>query len=170
MATARDPNDHVWSGSNQFTGAFSFPDDTVTDQKIPDGANIGDEKLLHRVPLKHTQAGAVVAATELLSIAYCSGTVASFKAAIVTPATGADRTVTIDIQKSSGGGAFASILTAPLVLNNAAVALTPVDLSLVASPTILEDDILQLVVTVAGAAGAQAIGLIIWGTEIENGA
>jgi hypothetical protein len=170
MGTVRDPNDYMWSGNHQFGGGFALPDGCITDAKVPAGANIDEAKFEHRAPVKCAQAGTVVAATESIYIAFRPGVVAGFKAVLDTIPTGADRTITIDIKKSTAGGAYASILSAPLVLDDDSVAKVVEDFSISGTPAIAEDDILQIVITVAGSAGAQGAGLLVWGVVVENGA
>jgi len=169
MASARDPNDHVWSGSHTFTGGMNIPASSVEDNQVSATANIGEEKLEHRRGFLHTQTGAVAALTENVFVAYRAGTLLSLKCEVDTVATGADRTVTVDIKKSTAAGAFASVCT-PKVLNNGSVARTVYDVTLTGTPTFIEDDVLQIVVTVAGSASNQAIGLIVYGVVAENGA
>lgn len=145
------------------------PASSITNTAIIAGAGIEATKVVHQFALEYTQPGgtAVVNATQLLHILRAGGEVVSIEAFVTTVATGADRTVTIDLQKSTAAGAFATILTSGLVLNNASVVRT-VYSGAIASPTLIDNDLLQLVVTVAGAAGNQAQGLQVTVTLREN--
>jgi hypothetical protein len=148
---------------------FTLPAASVTNASVAGGAAIDATKLVHQFPLyvQQSPGSAVVAATTLLHIARAAGSIVAIEAMTTTPATGADRTVTIDLQKSTGGGAFASALTTTIVLDDDTTARTPVA-GTVASPSLVDGDQLQLVVTVAGAAGAQADGLLVTVTVREE--
>lgn len=73
-------------------------------------------------------------------------------------ATGGDRTVTVDLHKSTGAGAFATVLSSTIVFTNATV-LRTATAAVISSASLVAGDILRVIVTVAGAAGAQATGL-----------
>lgn len=75
-------------------------------------------------------------------------------------ATGGDRTVNVDLQKSTGGGAFATILSATIQFTSADTIRT-VKAGSLSSTSLVAGDLLQIVVTVAGAAGNQAQGLTV---------
>lgn len=103
-------------------------------------------------------ATAITAVTKFLGQFNAAGVIDNIDATIFVQATGSDRTVSVDIQKSTGGGAFATILTAPIAITHTTTILTALAASL-ASASVVAGDILQLVATVAGSAGAQAQGL-----------
>lgn len=91
-----------------------------------------------------------------------TGELLDVDAFIAVVATGADRTITVDVQKSTGAGAFATIMTATIGFTNASAVRTAVSGTLAAGAgTLVAGDILQVVVTVAGAAGNQATGLTV---------
>lgn len=113
------------------------------------------------------QATPVIAVERLLFIANGAGTFDKLEAAVVTIATGGDRTVNIDLQKSTGGGAFATVLTGTLEFDSADVNLTPTTATFTTT-AYSSSDIFKLVITVAGAAGNQALGLIVSTTKSEN--
>ncbi|WP_254509893.1 hypothetical protein [Anatilimnocola floriformis] len=148
---------------------FTLPAASVGNATIAGAAGIEATKVVHQFPLHVQQVpgSAVVSATTLIHISRAVGTVVSIEAITTTPATGGDRTVSIDLQKSTGAGAFASILSAPFTLTNATVART-VALGMIPSPSLIDGDVLQVVVTVAGAAGSQAQGLLITVTLREE--
>lgn len=75
-----------------------------------------------------------------------------------TIATGGDRTVTVDLQRSTSGGTFSTMLSSTIGFTSASALRTPA--AAVFSTTALAvGDQLRIVVTVAGAAGNQALGL-----------
>jgi hypothetical protein len=141
--------------------AFSAPAGAITNAGVAANAAIDDTKLKNRSDLVHSQSGTVAAATQYLKVMRAAGTVLLIEAAITeTIATGADRTITIDLAVSTGGGAFASILTGTIGFTNASV-LRDLTTGSIASPTLVDGDILRLTVAVAGAAGNQALGLVV---------
>lgn len=88
-----------------------------------------------------------------------TGTLVGFEATINgTIATGADRTVTVDLHKSTGAGAFATVLSSTIGFTNSSTLRTAVA-AVFSSTTLVDGDMLRIIVTVAGAAGNQAIGL-----------
>lgn len=110
---------------------------------------------------------AVAAIEKLLFIANASGTLDGFSAAVVTVADDASRTIDVDLQKSTGGGAFTTVLSASSDFTNSSTALTAVD-STISSASYVAGDIFKIVVTVAGGSGNQAKGLIATLTKSEN--
>lgn len=160
MATVIMPADLI---CNNFScSSMKIPAGAVSDASVASGAAISASKIIHQYPKHYQQntSAAVVADNQYSHIvngATC--TLAYVKAAVDTPATGADRTVNVDLQRSTGGAAFASVLTSTISFTNASTARTVVSGS-IATAALAQGDILKWVVTVAGAAGNQAIGLI----------
>ena len=103
---------------------------------------------------------AIVAESRLVFIAKAAGTLVAVKAAVFLGATGADRTVDVDVQKSTGGGATATVLSANIQFVDATTDLT-VSSGTISASTYAASDIFEVVITVAGAAGNQAQGLIV---------
>src|SRR5947209_8741682 len=91
------------------------PDGSITDAHIAAGANIAATKLEHQHSNHHYQApgSAIVAATQDVHIvAGVTGTIVGMQAAITGAlADDVSRTVTVQLHKSTAGGAFASVLT-----------------------------------------------------------
>lgn len=141
---------------------LTIPDSTVTNAKVSASAAIAATKLEHQFPVHYSQApgSAIVAATTDLHIVYgATGTIVQFEAAITGSVTAGDYTATLDLQKSTGGGSFASVLSASLVLDSANTIRVPESATL-SSTSLVDGDILRLVVTVAGTTGSQSQGLI----------
>lgn len=162
-APSIEHGDVTHTGTHTFSGAVNFNPDAIDHESIAEGLEA------HKI-VRHQSvdvelfgpATTVAALTKLIHIVKGqAGTLVQLTAAVVTAATGADRTVNVDLKKSTGGGAFATVLTATILFNNTSVALTPESVSGFTSDELAADDILELVVTVAGAAGNQAIGLIV---------
>lgn len=89
-----------------------------------------------------------------------NGKLLGFTAAINgTIATGADRTVTVDLHKSTGAGAFATVLSSTIGFTNSSSLRTAVS-GVFSSTSLVAGDCLRVIVTVAGSAGNQALGLV----------
>ena len=162
MALGQLPIDLNISG-NLSCGSIRLPSGCVSDINVASNASIAAGKVIHVISKTYQQntTAAVVADNQYCHIIHgATCTVAGLSAAVDTVATGSDRTVTIDLQRSTAGGAFASILGTPLVLNNSNVARTPVTAAL-AVTTLVQNDLLKWVITVAGVLGNQAIGLVV---------
>jgi hypothetical protein len=150
---------------------FTPPAGSIANAAIADGADIDASKLEGEYRHTLTLTGAVTAQTVYVTVIRgAQATLLTLAAAITeVVATGADRTVTIDLQKSTGGGAFATVLTGTLVFDDSSI-LRTVDEASVATPGLVAGDILKLTVAVAGAAGAQAQGLACSVTWNEDAA
>jgi hypothetical protein len=147
-------------------GSFEAPASSVGNNAIESLAGIEATKVVHQFTLRYGQASgsAVVADTQVLHIARASGTIVAMEAVIYGAiATGGDRTVTLDLLKSTAGGAFASVLSSTLVLDNTNT-IRVLEAASINTDSYIADDLLQLTVAVAGAAGNQAQGLtvVVW--------
>lgn len=142
--------------------SINMPNGGITNTMIASSAGIEATKLEHQHTLSHyqTTGTAVVAAVQDVFIARSSGTIVSIEAAVTGAiATGGDRTVTVDVHKSTAAGAFATVLSGTIVLDNTSV-LRTLETGTISGTTFIDGDILRIVITVAGAAGNQAQGLI----------
>lgn len=141
-----------------------WPDRSIKNNSIADDAAIEAKKAIRHQAIDSELFGpstSVAALTKDIHIVRgASGTLLGFEAAICGAiATGADRTVTVDLQKSTAGGAFATVLSSTIGFTNGSTLRTAVA-AVLSSTSLLDGDILRIIVTVAGAASAQAIGLI----------
>lgn len=140
----------------------------IVNANIDAAANIRASKLEHEHRWSTSQTGTVAAATLYPTINRDEGTLISLEAAITeTVATGADRTVTIDLLRSTGGGAYASVLSSTLVLDNGNT-VRVLETATISSADMADGDTWKLTVAVAGAAGNQALGLVVALTWKEN--
>jgi hypothetical protein len=157
-------NSDIYVNGNLSARTFTPPASSITDTAIVGAAKIQASKLGHRNTFTTQLFGpttTITALTQWLNLLRGGvGTLVSVAAAIAVQATGADRTVNVDLQKSTGGGAFATVLSATILINNVTVIRTAVTGSF-SSTSLVAGDILETIVTVAGAAGAQAQGLIL---------
>lgn len=143
---------------------FIPPNDSITNAAIDANAAIQASKLEHQYAIHYAQApgSAIVAATQDVHLVYgAEGLIVALEAAITgAVADDVSRTVTIDLQKSTAGGAFATALISTIQFTSATTLRTAVAAVLDGGEEdLVEGDILRIVVTVAGGSGAQAQGL-----------
>jgi hypothetical protein len=135
----------------------------ITDDSVQELANIDASKLEHQHQITtecFDYVTTVAALVRDIHIARGAGQAVQLSAWVTTPATGGDRTVTVDLQRSTAGGAFATVMSVTVSFSNGSTARTVVDGTV--NPALddyIADDLFRLVVSVAGSAGNQAIGL-----------
>lgn len=144
---------------------IQWPSGGATDSDIAPNAGIqaskGERQRSATVELFAEGATITALASKILAtIRGAQGTLLAFEAVIFTQATGADRTVSVNLHKSTGAGAFATICTTPCQITNSTAIRTMVP-AVLSDTSLVDGDILRAVVTVAGSAGAQALGLAV---------
>lgn len=106
-------------------------------------------------------AASITALTKLVHIVRgAAGTIRGFEAIISVLASDVSRTVTVDLQKSTGGGAFATVLSSTISFTTSSTVRVPVA-AVLSSAGLVDGDVLEVIVTVAGGAGTQATGLLV---------
>lgn len=145
--------------------SFSPPANSIGNAAIATGATgsyIAATKVQHQQSVNEELFGPAVAVTAVTKWVYivrgATGTLVSVEAAIAVVASGADRTITVDVHKSTGAGAFATVLSGTIGFTNVTAVRTPVG-GTISSTALVDGDILEVIVTVAGSAGNQATGL-----------
>lgn len=167
---------------NRLEGFQTFPDGAQIGAPFyPPSGSIGNshfssesterlsaDKAVHEHKFHYAQAPGVniAAATQLAAILRAAGTIEAIEVAITGAASG-DRTATVDLQKSTGGGAFATVLSSVVTINSSTVVRTPAA-GVVSSNTLADGDILELIVATGGSSGTQPQGLIVTVTWREN--
>ena len=149
---------------------FTPPASCVTNAAVAAAAGIAATKLVHQFSLDYAQApGSDIATATLdLHIAQATGEIVAFEAAITGVVATGDRSVTVDLQKSTGGGAFATVLSAAITLDSGN-ALRVLEAGTVSTTTFADGDLLRVVVTqVAGSTGTRPQGLAVTVTVREN--
>lgn len=141
----------------------------ITAADIAPGANLLETDVQHRRHLHYAVAGGADAAalTMLLGRMAKSGSIVSaYVTPDVVPATGT-KTMTVDLQKSTGGGAWTTVLSSTLTINGSSVARTPVAMSLSGTPTHVAGDVYRINVTVGGSGGTGVQGweIDVYATE-----
>jgi len=149
-----------------------FPAGAVTNGLVSPSANIAASKIIRHQSIDVELFGPSTTVTALTRdihiVRGATGALVGVEAAICGAiATGADRTITVDLQKSTGAGAFATVLGSTIGFTNVSVLRTAVA-GVLNSTSLLDGDILRLIVTVAGSASAQATGLFVTVTAEES--
>jgi len=156
-------------GSTHIAGTLTaarvtLPDSTVTNASVAGGAGIAATKLEHQFPIRYQQqpGSNVAAATEDIHIVYgATGDVVAVHAALNGVIPSGDRTAVVDLQKSTGGGAFATILTGTITLDSANTIRVAEAGTLTAGAACVVGDILRVVITVGGSSGTNPQGLVV---------
>ena len=145
--------------------------DTLTVGKtinLPEKA-VPASKVIHQFAVHYAQAGGsdVVVATFPIHTCYKDGTLVAVEVTPLVAPTGGDKAFTVDVQKGNQAGAFATVLSSVVTINN-----TKADRQVVAgslSTTALADgDTLEVVIAVSGTTGSQGQGALITVTIQEN--
>src|SRR3954468_15444588 len=100
------------SGQGRF-GSLVIPAGPVKNESVPNGEVFDATKIEHQYATPYTQAagGAVISETRNVRIAYAAGEVIGLSAMVDTAPTGADRTITVDLQKGNAGTGFVTLLS-----------------------------------------------------------
>ena len=143
---------------------------TVDNAAVKDSANLSQTKLQHRAHRTYHQVGGadVVAFDNILYRAYKHATVLEITATPDVVPAGGTKTLTIDVKKSTAGGAWGTILSGTTEINSSSVARTPLELSLSGSPSLLAGDILKVVGTLAGSGGTNVQGVLVEAVLAED--
>lgn len=142
-------------------GSFSAPAGFLLDSMVGANANIAASKLQHLINPGielFAPATSVAAATKLAYVARGAGELLIARAFISVVASDVSRTVTVDLQKSTAGGAFATVFSGTIGFTSSSTARTLVS-GTFSSTSYAAGDLFQWVVTVAGSSGTQATGL-----------
>ncbi len=171
---ARDTVDNdLYVTGNLSCKTFTPPASSITDAAIIQTALIQATKLVMQGvgPGEGLElfgpTTTVAALTKTLWMAHAPGTLVGFGAWTEVIASGADRTITVDLQKSTAAGAYATVLSATVGFTNVSAVRTLVTGTILTAPYIA-GDIFRAVISVAGAAGAQATGLSIKTVTRQN--
>lgn len=118
--------------------------------------------VVHEFPITYIQNNGadVASATSLLFYADKPGQILVGNVWITTAPTGGDKAFTVDIQKSTGGAAFATILNSTVTVDNTDTNRTT-DVMSLAGTSFVAGDAFQVVVATSGTTGSQGQGLLV---------
>ena len=140
---------------------IQVPYGVITNNEISSAAAIAASKTIHRDVATYGQpiAAIVAAATQAVRVARVAGAIKEFRVAWLTAPTGGDKAFTVDLQLSTGGGAFASCLSAVVTVNNSKSD-NGTATGTLTTATFAAGDILKVVVATSGSTGTQGYGMI----------
>lgn len=153
--------DWQFAGQAVFAGAVVLPSGSVTNSNVLASTGIDASKLDHNRVIANELYGPAVTIAALTKSLYCAqgaGTILGFDAWIEVVASDVSRTVNVDLQKSTAGGAWTTVMSSPVAITSSTTVRTLVA-GTVSTPTYIAGDMFRAVVTVAGASGTQATGL-----------
>lgn len=158
-------------GNCTFVGDLTLPQGIVDNGSMKANAAIVHTKIQHRPIVPYSQASGtdVVAETRVVHIAHENETVLNVNIFITTAPTGGDKAFTVDVKKSTAGGAFATILTGVYTVNSSKADRTTYAGTLSGTPTLVAGDALEVVVAVSGSTGSQGQGVHVNVVVSENG-
>lgn len=159
MAQAADFQGDVNIRGTLSCATLAVPSGTIENDDVASNAAISASKLQGEFNLQHSQTG-TVAAFAGVYLRTCRGTgqIVAIEASLMETIPSGDRTVTIDLQLGNAGSAFATVLSAPIVLDNANALRTP-EVGAISSAATADNDTLRLVITIAGSSGTNPAGL-----------
>lgn len=153
----------VLIGGNLSMGTIQVSPEAVSDQHVKGAANIAETKLQHRVVVRYAQAGGtnIADGQEIVYTMQAGGTIAAVQAFIETPPTGDGNETTVDVHKSTGAGAFATVLSDVITFaqdTNDAYSVSAAD---IASAAVADGDTLKIIIDAAATNPGQGICVII---------
>jgi len=157
--------------AESIVGTFSFSSGNVAQNKFDSSNRRQAEWSQQEHKLEYstaTDATTVAAFTGTLGAIHYTGDVVEVSVTPITAPTGGDLEFTVDIRKSTGAGAFATILSSVETVDNTSTTRTAQYATLSGTPTLARGDLLQLVIAVSGSTGAQGIGVNVTIRYREN--
>jgi hypothetical protein len=164
----------IHDGRQDFGSAspLIFPNGFLTDAMVNALAAISASKLEHSIGKTYSQSiDAVVAADTgtIIHIAHNTGSVEAVRVGCDTAPTGGDLAYTVDVQKSTAGGAWATILAGVVTIDSSDADRT-VDIgSISGTVSLIAGDMIRVVVAVSGSTGTQGSGVCVDVLMHENG-
>ena len=135
---------------------LTIPDGAIDAASLKANAQIPSSKTVHRYRQVYNQAAGtdVVTETRILFIARAAGVWNSIEVFPAVAPTGGDKQFTVDVQKSSGGGAFATILSGVVTVNSSSADRTQQNAG-INTTAIADGDVFEVIVTASGSTGTQ---------------
>ena len=148
---------------NLSSTSLSVPSGSINDAAIAAGSagtNISSDKVRHQFSLELNQdtGTATTAQTRIVHIARGPGVIVGVSAVADVAPTGGDKAATVDVKKSTAGGAFASILSAVVTLNSSSTSKV-VQAGSLSVTSFVAGDLLEIVIAISGSTGSQGQGV-----------
>ena len=158
------PGSVVINGPAYLQDTISLPNACVTDDHVTATAAIDASKLDHQYALQlNTAAGEAVAdVTRIVHVAKAAGQLVAVKCCLDVTNVG-DSTISVDVQKSTGAGAFSSMLDAAETLSSSTAAKTAVDATIGSGAAIAyaAGDLIEIEVDATVGTGTLGQGLCV---------
>ncbi len=169
MAQDRVNSDVLFLQNIHVTKLITTSTPFVDNAGVKTNAAIAATKLVARHAINYNQKNGtnVVAETKAVHLTRAAGTIQSIEAFPVVGPAGGDLKYTIDVQKSTGAGAFSTILTTPIDVVNGSVNRVQINAAL-ASANFVDGDAFQVVVALSGSTGTQGQGVVLVINADEN--
>jgi hypothetical protein len=148
-----------------------LPANSVTDASVQTAAGIQASKVQQQYVITYRQKTGtdVASATEDTYIVHgATGTVIGVDVVCTTAPTGGLKQFTVDVQKGNQSTGFTTLLTAVVTYDQSKANKQVVAGTLIASPTLANDDTIRVVITASGATGSQGQGLVVVVTIRED--
>lgn len=159
----------IAKGGLKALGTVSMPDNSISGTALNASVLVPANRLIHRFALVYAQAdgGSVVTATVGIHVAASAGTVKSIEVGLTGAAAVGAATFTVDLNKSTGGGAFATMLSGNITVDSA-TAIRTVEAGTVSSGSYTDGDILQLEMVATAGGGTLPQGVVVTVIVEEN--
>lgn len=152
------------------TVPFEVPNNFVTKAMIKSTAGLSGAQIVRHESINIELFGpatTIAALTKWLHLVRgATGTIVAAQVVHAVAGTG-DRTVTVDIQKSTGGSAFATMLSGTMQVLVATTIRTAVTATF-SSQSVVAGDIVEAIVTLGGTTGSYPQGLLLTVTIEED--
>jgi hypothetical protein len=153
---------HVFQGPVTVSGTLNMPDSTITDDKIAVGAAVDAAKLDHQyeISLSQVTGSACTDETKIVHIAKGAGELVAASYVCDVACLG-NATIDIDVKKSTGGGAFATLLNAAMQATSSDSDKTVVAGTPAGTATYSAGDIIEITVDATVGTGTLGEGLCV---------
>jgi len=154
-------NNHIYAkGGLTVAESFSAPSGSITNAMIVAAAGISASKLQRRITVRVSQMSGLPADSGSWIVHVCRGTGTLQALECVVDTLGvSDASLAVDLRKSTGGAAFASVLTADVDMSTQAV--RTVVAGTFDDDELVDGDILQIVIQASPNAGTLPQGLCV---------
>jgi hypothetical protein len=131
--------------------SFTPPASCITNAAVQAAAGIAATKLEHQFAVRYSTAAGSAVSTATVPVHIvkgATGEIVGVEVTCTTAPTSSD-TVVVDLKKSTGGGAFATVLTGTVTLNSSSTARV-VYAATISNANLVDGDILEVIATVTG--------------------
>jgi len=134
----------------------------ISNAMIEAAAAISATKLEHRYNAKYAQKAGTDVVSETMPVHTCraAAVVTAIEVVPIVAPTGGDKQFTVNVRKGNAGGAFATILSAVVTIDQSDASRT-VYTATINAPNLAAGDTLDVVITASGATGSQGQGVLV---------